>query len=106
MSGIWIRSEDGTMLMLAQELLVASDDGITWWLYVGKHQVGVYKTHQQAMRQLDDIQAWMQGSGSNIGPETRVEMDLIYPNEGLQKTTRVLPTVYDLRERKVKEGGQ
>ena len=81
MNGIWIRSEDGAMLMLAQELLVASDDEITWWLYVGKHQVGVYKTHQQAIRQLDDIQKWMAAESC-------------------------MPPIYDLRERSVKEGDQ
>lgn len=81
MNGIWIRSEDGTMLMLAKELLVGSDDGVTWWLYVGVHQVGVYKTYQQAMRQLDDIQIWITDPIRIVKGEA----------------------VYDLRERKVKE---
>jgi hypothetical protein len=91
MNGIWIRSESGRCLVHVNYLWIEPGDERNYYLSTvdldergGKDylRLAKYETAEAAMRQLDDIQ------------------------RSLVAFQRDIPIIYDLRERKVKEGDQ
>lgn len=56
MNGLWLRSQDGKYLMLAQEFEVdRSATGIAY-IYANCREVGIYKSEERALEVLREIE--------------------------------------------------
>lgn len=62
---LWIRSQDKTKLMKANEIEICQNPTGTWWFNV-EQCIGEYKTKERALEVLDEIQDLDIDSNSNI----------------------------------------
>lgn len=93
MNGIWVRSEDGAKLVSVIEFNITN----SYTLCGDFSELATYKTKEAAIKQLDDIQAYMCCSGVSFSVGQHAIM-----RDGRTRS-ELHPHVYDLRERKVKE---
>lgn len=95
MSGIWIRSEDGNLLTVTNQLWIEYEHK-SWTVVAAdinaregessRIALACFDSEESAIRQLDDIQTWMRGGVAGITDSGVINVN-----------------VYDLRERKVQE---